>query len=219
MNILDAIIIIVFILGIMSGLRRGLIKSLVFLIGIVVVLVISYYIKNPLSAFFYNNLPFFSLKGLPIFNIILYEILAFLIIFSIVYLALRILLKITGIIEKVLNATIILGFFSKIGGAIIGFIESYIIVFLFLFLFSQPFFSITGLHDSWLANKILDETPILSGSIENTRIVIKEIVEMADDFDFNDKEYNRKAIDLFVKYDIITKENLDILIKKGKIEY
>lgn len=219
MNILDAVIIVILIICIMSGLRRGLIKSIVFLLGIVVVLILSYYLKNPLSSLFYNTLPFFSLKGVPIFNILLYEVIAFLVVFSILYLLLRILLKITGIVETILDATIILGFFSRIGGAIIGFIEGYIIVFIFLFIFSQPFLDITGIESSYLADKILDNTPILSDAVEDTRKVIKELGEVANRFENNNTEFNKIAIDLFLKYEIITKDNLNILIEKGKVKY
>ncbi len=220
MNILDAVIIVFFIIGIIGGIKRGLIKSVVLLVGVIAILIVSYCLKNPVSAFFYKTLPFFSLKGTaPIFNIILYEFIAFIIIFSILYLVLRIILKLTGLLETILKATIVLGFFSSIGGAIVGFIESYIIVFIFLFLFSQPFISITGIEDSKLANTILDKTPVLSSSIEDTRSIITELDELRVEYAGNTVAYNKKAVDLFLKYQIISEENLDILIEKGKIEY
>lgn len=221
MNILDAVIIIILIVGVIGGLKRGLIKSVVLLVGIVAILVASYYLKNPVSAFFYKTLPFFSLHGTaPIFNIILYEFIAFILIFSILYLILRIILKVTGLLEKILKATVILGFFSSIGGAIIGFIESYIIIFIFLFLFNQPFINITGVEESKLANFILDKAPLLSDSIEDTRSAIEELDELRVQYGSNNTdEYNKAAVDVFLKYEIISKENLDILIEKGKINY
>ena len=151
MNILDALIIILLILGIMGGMRRGLIKETVLLVGLIFIIVVSFYLRTPIATFMYKTLPFFEFsgkfQGVAILNILLYELIAFLIIFSILYLILRILLKVTGIIEKILKATIILGIFSKIGGAIVGFIESYVIIFIILFIFSQPFLKITGMDD------------------------------------------------------------------------
>ncbi len=220
MYILDAIIIITLIIFAMGGMRRGLIKSIVLLVGIVAILVVSYYLKNPVSAFFYKTLPFFSLHGIaPIFNIIIYEFISFLLIFSILYLILRLLLKLTGLLEKILDATIILGFFSKIGGLIIGAIEGYIIVFIFLFLFTQPFIKITGMEDSWLANAILDDTPVLSSTIEDTRSVITELDDLRVKYGTVNDKYNKDAIDIFLKYEIISQDNLNILIEKGKITY
>ena len=77
MYILDAIIIIIFILGIMSGVKNGAIKSTVSLVGMILCILLAFYLKNPLSAFFYKNLPFFNIKGafqgVTIINIIIRE--------------------------------------------------------------------------------------------------------------------------------------------------
>ena len=222
MNILDAVIIIFFILGIMSGFRRGFIKQTVLLIGIVAILVFSFYLRIPISTFLYKNLPFFKFygifKGVSILNILLYEIIAFLIVFSILYLILRLILKITGWIEKLLKATVILGFFSKIAGGIVGLLEAYILVFVLLFLFSQPFMKITGIDDSFMAKAILDHTPVMSGAVENTRIVINELGNLATNFKKDNKKFNEEAIRLFIKYEIISEENVEYLRNKGKLD-
>ena len=222
MNILDAVIIIFFILGILSGFRRGFIKQTVLLIGIVTILVLSFYLRIPISTFLYKHLPFFKFygifKGVTILNILLYETIAFLIVFSLLYLILRIILKITGWIEKLLKATIILGFFSKILGGIVGLLEAYILVFILLFLFSQPFMKVTGIEDSYLADKILDHTPVMSGAVENTRIVMNELSDLAVEFKKDNKKFNEEAIKLFIKYEIISEENVAYLREKGKLD-
>ncbi len=222
MNILDAVIIILLILGIMSGFRRGFVKQTVLLIGLIAVLVISYYLKNPVAAFLYKHLPFFDFggifKGVSVINILLYEVIAFLIVFSVLYLVLRILLKISGLIESLLKATIILGFFSKIAGGIVGFIESYIIIFIFLFIANQPFIRITGIEESKVANFILNNTFILSDTVKDTNKVIDEIYDLSKTYKNNSKEFNKQAINLFIKYDIISEENINYLREKGKIK-
>lgn len=222
MNIVDAIIIVCLILGIMAGLRRGLIKEVVLLVGLVLALIISFKLRTPIATFLYKNLPFFSFKGvysgITILNILLYEMIAFLVIFSIVYLILRIILKITGLIELLLKITIILGIISKIGGAIVGFIEAYLLVFVFLFVTSQPFFNISGLSNSKFANKILDSTPIMSETIKNTRSAISDIYELKEIYKYDKKVFNEEAIKLFIKYDIISEENVELLKEKGKLD-
>ena len=50
---------------------------------------------------------------------------------------LQIVIKITGGIEKILDFTIILGIPSKLLGALFGFLESYLFVFIALFLLSM----------------------------------------------------------------------------------
>lgn len=222
MNILDAVIIILLILGIMGGFKRGFVKETVLLLGLIAVLVISYYLKNPVATFFYKNLPFLNFhgifKGVSIINILLYEVIAFLLVFSILYLVLRLLLKISGLIESLLKATIILGFFSKIAGGIVGFIESYIIVFIILFIFNQPFIRVTGIEESKVANFMLNHTIILSSTVENTNKAIEEIYELSKVYKDDSKEFNRQAIELFIKYEIISQENVDYLREKGKID-
>lgn len=223
MNILDVLIIVFLFVGAFSGLRRGLIKQSVLLVGLVLTLVISFYLRVPVATFFYKNLPFFSFtgifKGMSVLNILVYELIAFLIVFSVLYLALRIILKISGIIEKILKMTIILGFFSKIGGAIVGVIESYVIIFILLFIFKQPFININGMEGSTFADPILNSTPVMSDVIEDTRLVINEVYELAKDYNKKQpEEFNNEAIKLFIKYDIVTQENIDLLKEKGKIK-
>ena len=190
MNILDAVIITILIVGVLGGMSRGLIKQAVLLIGLVVCLIFAFSLRTPIATFMYEYLPFFKFGGLfsgvSIINILLYELIAFLIIFSLLYLVLRILLKITGIIEKILDMTIILGFFSKIGGGIVGFIEAYILVFVFLFVCNQPFIRVTGLDSSKVGNFILDKTPVMSGAIEDTRKAINEVYTLTTKYK-NDK--------------------------------
>ena len=221
MNILDAVIITILIVGVLGGMSRGLIKQAVLLIGLVVCLIFAFSLRTPIATFMYEYLPFFKFGGLfsgvSIINILLYELIAFLIIFSLLYLVLRILLKITGIIEKILDMTIILGFFSKIGGGIVGFIEAYILVFVFLFVCNQPFIRVTGLDSSKVGNFILDKTPVMSGAIEDTRKAINEVYTLTTKYKNDKNKLNEETIKLFIKYDIITEENVQKLREKGKL--
>lgn len=221
MNIVDAIIIICIILGAMGGLRRGLIKETVYLVGIILVLVVSFHLKDSLATLMYKYLPFFNfhgpLEGISSLNILVYELIAFLIVFSVIYLILRIILKLTGIIETILKCTIILGFISKICGAVLGAIEGYIIVFIVLFTLNQPFFNVTGMEESKLSNFILNKTPFMSAATEGIRDAVYEIDDLADKYKNNKKVFNDEAIKLFIKYDIISEDNINLLKEKGKL--
>jgi len=222
MNIVDALIIIILILGIMSGFRRGFIKQTVLLLGLIATVVVSFYLRLPVATFMYKNLPFFSFggifKGVSVLNILLYEILAFLIVFSVMYLILRILLKISGIIESILKATVILGFFSKLAGGVVGFIESYIIIFIAVFILSQPFVSINEFDRARLPDKILISTPFMSESISNTKKVIDEVKSLSNTYKNDSSNFNKAAIELFLKYEIVSEENINYLREKGKLD-
>ncbi len=222
MNIVDALIIVFFFLGIMSGMRRGLIKQTVFLVGLILILVISFYLKNPVATFLYKSLPFFNFggvfEGVAVLNILLYEVIAFLIVFSLLYLVLRIVLVVSGIIEKILKATIVLGFISKILGGIVGFIESYIIVFIALFIFNLPFWTLQGLDDSKLKDKIIYNTPIMSSVVSDANKVVEEINTLSKTYKNDKEKFSEEAINTCIKYEIISKENVEILKKKGKLK-
>ena len=218
MNIIDAVIIIIFIIGFLSGFRRGAIKQVVTLIGIVFVIVGAYYLKNPIALFCYKTFPFISFKifnGLSVINILFYECISFLVAASILTLILRIVLKISGLIEKIFNATIILGFFSKILGGVLGIIEAYIIAFVLLFFFNQPFIKVTGVNDSKIGTYMLNNTPFVGQSIKGTVKVIGELYEMKDDY--NNRDFEQKAIEKFLEYKVLDVKSLQILDERNKI--
>ena len=110
MNILDILIIIFILFGAVLGFKRGFTKEVVEAIGFVVVVIVAYFLKNPLSVIMYEYLPFFKfglLKNIEILNILIYEALAFIICIIILSLVLKVLLMVTTIFEKIVNATII----------------------------------------------------------------------------------------------------------------
>lgn len=221
MNILDAIIIVFLLIGALAGFRRGLIKQAVLLVGLIACLILSFYIRVPVSTFMYKNLPFINFggifQGISVLNILLYEVIAFLLVFSVLYLVLRVLLGISGLIEKLLRATIILGFFSRIGGMIVGAIESYVIIFIILFVANLPFLDIRGLENSKFADKILTNTPVLSDMTGSFRKVTDEIEEIVESYKGKDVNFNEKTIEILIKYDIVSEENINMLKEKGKL--
>ena len=141
LNIVDVIIILIIALGALVGFKEGAIKRSTSIVGLVLVVILSFTLKNYLSVYFYENLPFFDLwgvfKGIQVLNIVFYEMVAFLIIASVLTIVYRVILGITGIIEKILKATIILSIPSKILGFFVGLFEYYIWVYLFLFILTR----------------------------------------------------------------------------------
>ena len=63
MNILDYLILIIIILGALYGYKRGFIGSLINFIGTIVVIILAFYLKNPISVFLYEHFPFFKISG------------------------------------------------------------------------------------------------------------------------------------------------------------
>ena len=223
MSIVDIIILLIILLGGIVGFKEGVLKKTTSVVGLVLVIVFSFILKNYLSVFFYENLPFIdfwgAFKGLQVLNIIFYEIIAFLIIAAVLTLIYRLLLALTGFIEKVLKATVILSIPSKILGFFVGLIENYIWVYIVLFIFTLPFLNIKDFYESKIATYMLEETPILSKYTNKTVEIYHELYELIDERDNKTTiELNEEAMELMLKYDIITIESAEKLIEKDKIK-
>lgn len=224
MNIVDVFIILLLGLGAVLGFKRGFTKSLATSVGFVAVIILAFILKNPLSELMYQNLPFFNFwgifKGVTVLNILLYEIIAFLIILSILTVILKLIIFATSIFEKILTFTVVLGIPSKLLGIIVGIVEYYVITFVILFVISLPIFNIDFIEGSKWRKPILNNTPILTDISKNTINVFNEFSSLKEKYEKSTsaKEFNKEALDIFLKYNVITPTSANKLIEKGKIE-
>lgn len=225
MSILDSIIILFLLTGAVLGFKKGAIKSLVVLVGTFIVVVVSYYLKNPVAEILFNFVPFFKFggayAGLTSLNILLYEALAYLLVFMILGSILSIVIKVSGIIEKILKATIILGIPSKVIGAVLGFIEA--VVFLFVILFVLVQFNATQelVAESSLAHSILDKTPIIGPMVNDTYKAIGDIRSLKEKYEKggNTDLYNNEILEIMLNAKVVTPEVTEKLIKNEKLDF
>lgn len=219
MGLVDLGIIIFIFLGGIAGYRKGAIKEFISAIGFVLIAVLSFVLKNPLSSLFYENLPFFNFdgifKGVTVLNIFLYELIAFLLIFFVLTLLWRLVVIASGIIQRIINMTIILGFPSKVLGFVLGIIHYYIIAFVVIYILVLPFFNISYVMDSRCAQVILNDTPVISNVVKNNMDFVSEFAELRDKY--KNTDFNYEALDLFLKYDIISLDSVRRLQDKGKL--
>lgn len=223
MNIVDVIIIIFILLGGILGLKRGAVKEFVSAIGFFVIVVLAFLLKNPLSVVFYENLPFFKfggiLKGVTVLNIALYELIAFLLVSLVLTLLWKLVGIASGIVQKIINMTIILGLPSKIIGFIIGILEYYVLSFIIIYVLTIPIFSINVVTESKGAQFILNDTPVISGFVKNSTGFINEFIGLRDKYENTESanDFNYETLDLFMKYDIVDVESVRKLKEKNKI--
>ena len=215
MNLLDIIILVLLILGFINGFRRGAIKQGVLTAGIFLVVILSFIFKNPLSIMLYKKLPFFTtgiLKNYSILNILLYELISFLILLIILSLIFAIISKISGIVEKLVRSTIILALPSRLIGGLFGLIETYIFTFIVLLIITMPIFSVSKskeITNSSMKNIVLNKSLVLSNVSKG--IVIKSKNKLGTE------EFNCKALEIFKENKVISKEAIDYLKSKKKI--
>lgn len=221
-GIADAIILLLLALGGLVGFKKGFITEITSFIGLFVVVIVAFYLKNPLSVILYENLPFITfggiISGLDVLNIIFYEIIAFLIVLAVLIFVLRVLLVITGLVEKLVKMTIFLSLPSKILGLVVGIVEAYVYVFLALFILNLPVFKIDIIQESKGANIILNNTPILSGYVADLVETSTEIYEVINDKSDDNMYMNEKVLVILLDNKIVTIDSADKLIKANKVQ-
>ena len=223
-SIVDIVIVIIILACGVSGMRRGGIKQLVGTIGFIIVLILAFQLKNPLAEFLSLHLPFFKFggvyQGVVALNILIYQVIAFLIVLSILEGILKIVLAVTGILEKLLKMTIILALPSKILGFVVGIIEGFLVVFVTLLVLRQPMFNISLFEESKLTDPILNSTPLMSNFSNGIVTTVNDVYEVGKDYtDQSDAdELNRKTIEIMLKHKVITADFVAKLVDKGKID-
>lgn len=225
MNIIDIGIILVILCFVIIGAKQGLIKSGVSLVGTIIIFAISYTFKEQIGNFLCKYLPFFefsgNLEGLVSLNILIYQLVGFLIIYGILMSIYTIVMTISGLLQKLINMTILLKLPSSIGGAIVGFIEGYLLTFIILLLVMIPLHKTAIFKDSKITYSILYKTPIISQSTSDITKSVTEIYTLVDQvtnkkIDIN--EANLKSIDIMIKYKIITPHTVKQLVVLDKLK-
>ena len=221
MNIVDVIIVLSLAFGAVLGFKKGAIRTGVSFVGLVLAIVLAALFRRPVAGFMYDHLPFFDFGGLfqgvTVLNILLYEVIAFFIVFAVLLIGVGLLSKVANIIEKALDFTIVLGIPSKIIGIFVGLIETYIYVFIIMYFLTLPMFNIGIVKDSKVTDKILNNTPILTNTVGNTLDAFQSVYELKDN-NHTKEEYSRKSLDILLKHEITNVESIDKLIESGKLK-
>ena len=225
MNILDIAIVLVLIMSAIIGFKRGAIKEVVSLVGIIIVFILAFSLKGVLGNVLCKWLPFFNfagnLEGVTVLNILLYQLIAFLIIYSLLFSVYMIVVKISGIVQKIVHMTVILWLPSKVIGAVVAFITGYVMVFVVLLALLIPLKDTDIFKNSKFANYIVYDTPILASSSANISTSINEIYELGEDLskgDISKNEANVKTMDILLKYKVVSAETARELVVLDKLD-
>jgi len=220
-NLVDVIIIISLGFGAVLGFKRGAIRTGVSFIGLVLAIILASVLRQPVASFMFEHLPFLdffgAFKGATVLNILFYEVIAFFIVFAILLVGVRLLSFVANTIEKALDFTIVLGIPSKIIGIVVGFIETYIYVFIILYVLALPMFNLGFIHDAKLGNKVLNNTPILTNTVGSYLDAFQDVYDLRNK-NLNEEQYNRESLDILLKYEVTSVESVEKLIEKDKLK-
>ncbi|MBT2569224.1 CvpA family protein [Planococcus sp. ISL-110] len=170
---LDILLIILLIGGIIVGAKRGFVVQLIHMIGFVIALVVAYTYYKPLSEYFVLWIPYPAVNENSQFTLVVdqldldqtfYQLLAFALIFFVVKFALQLIASMFDFLKFLP----VLGFFSKILGAALGFVEAYILLFVFIYVFALLPVEVVQnqLENSGIAQSMIEHTPYFSEKVK-----------------------------------------------------
>ena len=218
-TILDIIIIVLFIIAIVLGFKKGILKEIVSFIGTIIIFIISYQLKGIVGNFLCIIFPFY-IKDLVTVNIMFYQIIAFILTFGILSFLFNLFINLTKTIDNLLDKIKLLNIPLRILGAIISVFKMYLTVFILLLLVMIPFRNTSIVKKSLLTERIVYETPILSKGSKEVIFVLEEIIILDRDIakgKITINEGNFKILDLLLKYNMIDKDTVIDLYNKDKI--
>ena len=225
MNLIDIIILLIVVISAVVGAKRGFSREIVSFLGFYVVVILAFLFRGPLASLLYENLPFIPFggffKGVAVLNIIIYEVLAFVILLSILMVVLNFVIFATSIFERLLNATIILGIPSKILGALVGIVEGFVWSFILVYIVSLPFFHLGEMKASKISPILLNHTPILSKNTLKFHQAIDEFNGLKKSYEgtSDPNKFNTEALDILLKHKIVKVDSIKKLKSTGKLTF
>lgn len=221
MNIFDIVIILLILLSGVTGLKQGLLKSGINLIGTILIYIIAFKMKDSIGLFLCKIFPFFKFNGYVTLNILVYQLIAFVLIASILFSVFAIVLKLTGIVQKLVDLTVILDIPSKIGGFIIGLLEGYVVMFIIILILSVPLRNVELFSESTLVDKMINKTPVLSSTLDGLGDVIFNVFHITSEVKEGEDKTTKVNLDIMKTYldcKVISKEDAIKIIDTGKLD-
>ena len=223
MNIIDILVILFVALSAYLGMKKGFVKSLVTLFGIVIVFILAYFMKNPLADWLCVNLPFFnftgSFKGATILNVIFYQLVAFMVMFSLLMVAYHVIVRVSGLVERILKMSFILSVPTKIGGLIVGIFEGIFISLIGIIILSLPILKFDLIENSAIRNYLYNVSPVIGNITGSMNSSIDEILELKEKFENNDnkEEFNLSSLEILLKHSAMKVSLAEKLVYSGKL--
>jgi len=178
---LDIILLLVLLTGLFVGAKRGLIVQLIHMTGFIIALIVAYTYYKPLAEKFVLWIPYptvgsntslsFAIDRLDL-DQTFYQLIAF----ALIFFAVKFALQLVASMFDFLSYLPVLGVFSKIAGAILGFIEFYILLFILLYVMALLPIAIfqSLIENSIIVDSMLEHTPFLSETVKKWWFIYTE---------------------------------------------
>ncbi|WP_026693711.1 CvpA family protein [Peribacillus kribbensis] len=170
---LDLIIIVILLMGLIVGLKRGFILQLVHLTGFAAAFIAAWVYYNDLAPKLKLWIPFPTLGDTDSMKMIFhtarlddayYNAIAF----AIIFFGVKIIWQLIGSMLDFIAHIPIIKQLNRLGGGILGFVEVYLLIFILLYIAALvPVESIQNpLNHSFMATAMVKDTPVLSSMVK-----------------------------------------------------
>ncbi|WP_377344924.1 CvpA family protein [Pontibacillus salicampi] len=170
---IDLLLLVIFVLGFLIGLRRGFVLQLLHMTGFIVAFVVAVIYYDDLSPKLdlwipYPELPESQQWAIFLENVSLESAFYNAVAFAIIFFGIKIIMQIIASMLDFLADLPVLNVVNNLFGGVLGLLEIYFIVFLFLYLGALvpiPFIQ-NAVDGSFIAQMIIEHTPLLSNQIK-----------------------------------------------------
>lgn len=222
MNLVDICLFVVILYCIIAGYKSGVIKTLVRLVGLFIVACGAYYLKDIVANFLITHLPFYNFGGdtgtITSVNIMVYQAVAFVFLFIILYSVLNIILIFAGLVDRLIKMTVIFALPDKILGGVVGFVEGVMYAFILVFAISQIPHSQQELVSESMANDLLMKTPVIRNVFGNASTAGQEVASILLNGELSAESKDITILQTLIMYGMISSEKAQSLIDSNKIQ-
>ena len=178
---LDILLLIIFAASILVGFKRGFIVQAIHLASFVIALIVAYIYYKPLAEKFVLWIPYPGITEDASMTLVLdtldvdrtfYRIIAF----AVIFFGVKIALQILGSVFDFLTYLPILNSVNRLLGAVLSFVEFYLIAFFILYVLALiPIDTIQSfMGSSLITNFMLEHTPIFTNMVQDWWYIYKE---------------------------------------------
>ena len=223
-NYIDLIILAFIVLGAIAGFKKGFFSQTVSFIGVIIIIAVAFTFKDDLAKVLFTYMPFFKFAGefknLTVLNVLLYEIVSFLILFIALGIVLKIILVATSILEYLIKFTVILGLPFKMLGAVVGAAQGLLWAFIIVMFLNQPTIAPKAIEESKLGTKMLTNLPFMAKQADGIVEIANITYELKGKYGKTDTDaYNLEVLDAMLKYKIVSVDSVQMLLDRNKLTF
>ena len=223
MNYVGIAILVIILLGVLFGIKKGAIREIFELIGTVATLIISYLLKGYLTSALIKFMPFFNFKGyvgLYSLNFLIYDVISFVVVFVLLYCILNILINIAGFVDYLDGLRLVYGVVSKIIGAVFGAINAVVFIFVVCYIMLQIPYTQKYVMNSKIATSIVERTKVLNVTFSKGILAGEDVYFKLKDYSGAEEDVENMNISIAIsvaKYTLVDKPLIQTCIDNGKL--